>query len=414
MTNSIVITGVGIASPAGEGPKTLFDSMIAGDTHFDKSPTGGRSSRPWAMATVDPSVTPWPIGPMWDKTKKYANTAAQAAVFTAMQAVDVAGAATAEEADRCGTVMAVSSSGADDLGDIIPQLAAMALTDPRSLAKLLYDEVPDYSYIRGIPSQLGQFVSMANGFRGSNVAVYGEAGANGLGALALGCRLIDSGELDRVMVVGVAPAMSVTSLVALDRQDSLARTADIGRGPFDAGRSGALLGQGAAAIVLESEHVAVARGIAPLAVLRGCESFAATDREVALDHAVRAVLSAPGSAPQAWWAHASGSVAVDQQEWQVVRRHLRVPATSSKGTMGNALECGGLIDIAMAVEALARKTVPQVGLLAQPDTALDGLDAVCGAPRSIPDLDAVLVTSLNHGKSAATAGAAVIAKGATP
>ncbi len=412
MTSSIVITGLGIASPAGEGPKPLFDAMVAGDTFFDEASTNGRSSRPWAMATVDPSDTPWPSGAPWDKTKKYANTAAQAAVYTALQAIGVAGPATAAEADRCGTVMAVSSSGADDLGDIIPQLAAMALTDPRSLAKLLYDEVPDYSYIRGIPSQLGQFVSMANGFRGSNVAVYGEAGANGLGALALACRLIDSGELDRVMVVGVAPAMSVTSLVALDREDPLARTAETGRGPFDAGRAGALLGQGAAALVLESEHLAAARGIAPLAILRACEAFAATDREEALDHAVRAVLSAPGSEAQAWWAHASGSVAVDQQEWQVVQRHLRVPATSSKGTMGNALECGALVDIAMAVEALARQTVPPVGLLAEPDAALDGLDAVRGTPRSMPDLDAVLVTSLNHGRSAATAGAAVIAKGA--
>jgi len=72
-----------------------------------------------------------------------------------------------------------------------------AQTDARSLPRFLYDEVPDYSYIRGIPSQLGQFAAMASGFSGSNVAVYGEAGAGGLGALALAHRLIGSGSSTR-------------------------------------------------------------------------------------------------------------------------------------------------------------------------------------------------------------------------
>lgn len=116
--------------------------------------------------------------------------------------------------------MAVGSTG-DELGDVMPRVAGMALDDPRPLATLLYEEVPDYSYIRGIPSQLGQFVCMTTGFRGSNVAAYGEVAAGGLGALALALRLLESGELDRVLVVGVAPPSSVTALHSFDRDEPL-------------------------------------------------------------------------------------------------------------------------------------------------------------------------------------------------
>jgi 3-oxoacyl-[acyl-carrier-protein] synthase II len=413
VSDSIIISGVGVVSPAGQGADALFDAMLAGETFFGTSAAKPRRM-PWPITAIDPSDTAWPVGPQWSKTKKYANSAAHAAVATAVQAVETAGPAAEADAARCGTVMAVSSSGGDGLTEVIPRLAAISQDDPRPLTKLLYDEVPDYSYIRGIPSQLGQFVSMANGFRGSNLAVYGEAGAGGLGALALATRLIDSGELDRVMVVGVSPPVSVSVLVALDREDRLATAAVPGRGPLDRDRDGVLVGQGAAALMLEREGYAAARGTDALATVRACEAFAAVNRRDALDEAVGAVLGDGGAAPDLWFSHASGSPVRDHEEWDVVHRHVTAPVTSSKGTMGDALECGGLIDVALAVEALACQLAPPIGLLEQPDPDFTDLDPVRSGPRPMPGIASVLLTSLNHGRSAAMAGAAVIAKGVTP
>ena len=63
----------------------------------------------------------------------------------------------------------------------------------------------------GIHSLAGQFVAQITGYRGSNVAVASDGTAGGMGALALACRLLQSDEADRVIVVGAsAPADAAT------------------------------------------------------------------------------------------------------------------------------------------------------------------------------------------------------------
>ncbi|WP_370947284.1 beta-ketoacyl synthase N-terminal-like domain-containing protein [Amycolatopsis sp. cg5] len=399
----VVITGTGVISAAGRGVAPLLDAMDSGRPLF-----GGASALPWPVAGVQPGDIPWPDGDLWVNNRKYANTAAQAAVAAAQLALYQAGRAEDESsALRSGTVMAVGSSGSDELGEAIPRLAALHQTDPRPLTKLLYDEVPDYSYIKGIPSQLGQFVSMASGFRGSNVAVYGEAGAGGLGALALGLRMIESGELDRVLVVGVAPAMSGAMLVAFDRQEPFGTEAEPGRGPFDLDRAGALLGQGTAAIMIERASVAKSE---PLAQLLSCETVCAPTRRSALEAVVELALEEGKRQPALWWAHGSGSQAQDFDECQVVGPRVTSPVTSSKGTIGHAFESGGLIDVALAVESLRRESAPPIGLLKKPDPALGAVDFVVDRPRKLPPSGSALITALNHGGDSTTAGAAMIAR----
>jgi len=405
--SGVVITATGVISAAGTGPSNVLDAMAAG-VGFVKE------GRTWPAATIDPSQAPWPDGKPWVDNRKYANVAALRAVAAArlaLQSDEPRG--DDDDSVRCGIVMAVGSSASDGLGEVMPRLAAMAETDPRPLAKLLYDEVPDYSYIRGIPSQIGQFVAIASGFRGSNVAVYGEGGAGGLGAMAAAIRLLESSELDRVLVVGVQPPLMPTLSVAYDRDDPLGTEAAPGRGPFDVQRAGTLIGEGAAALMLERVEMARARGIAPAAEIVACEAICATSRARALDAAVSLVMAGDSQRPDCWWAHAAGSVVMDRDECHVVGPRAGAPVTSSKGTIGNAFECAALIDVALAVEALRQRWLPPVGLLRQPDPALGKLDVVMGAPRSLPAHGSALVTAFSHGSDAATAAAALISTGGT-
>jgi 3-oxoacyl-[acyl-carrier-protein] synthase II len=286
-----------------------------------------------------------------------------------------------------------------------------AVTDSRPLAKFLYDEVPDYSYIRGIPSQMGQFVSMANGFRGSNVAVYGETGVHGLGALSLATRLIGSGEVDSVMIVGVSPKPSVTTLVPLDTEEPLAQKAATGSGPFDSARQGTLVGQGAAALLLERESTARARGVRVLARLDGCQVLTTTDRRDSLRAAVATVLGRAGAGTGLWFAGANGSPTGDRDEFDAVQSQVSVPVTSTRGTIGTAFETAGLIDVAMAVESLRRYQAPPIGLLSAPDPSLAGLYPTFGSPTPLAPATGVLVTAWNHGDSSGSAGAAFISPG---
>src|SRR5512135_1479107 len=273
MADRIAITGTGVLSAAGPGVNALYEAMLAEQTVF--TTTSRDCPFPWAIAQLDPGCASWPSGSPWDSVEKYANKTARIAVAVTGQTLERSGMPCAEDPFRGASVVAVNSSGGEELGEVIPSLAVAARLDSRALPKFLYDEVPDYSYIRGIPSQIGQFVSMANGFRGSNVAIYGETGVNGLGALGVAYRLIDSGEADAAMVVGISAKPSVSSLVSLDREEPLAKKASPGCGPFGAGRQGILVGQGAASVLIERESMARARGAQVLAYLDACQVVSA-------------------------------------------------------------------------------------------------------------------------------------------
>lgn len=408
----VLLTSVGLITAAGRGAVPVLAAMDAGKPLFDDR--AGRSRLRWPTASMDPADIPWPEGGRWANMRKYANLSAHAAVAAALLAMDGAEPAAGAEALRSGVVMAVGCSGSDELGDVFGKIAVRARTDERPLPKLLYDEVPDYSYIRGIPSQIGQFVAIATGFRGSNVAVYGEGGAGGLGALALARRLLRSGELDRVITVGVAPPLAAAILTAYDREDPLGSEASPGRGPFDAERSGALVGQSAVAVVLESADAAGIFGTpdAPLELV-SCQTLCAPERSDALFQATREAVREAAAAPGLWWSHASGSVTQDAEAVAAVAPQISAPATSSKGTIGASFECGALVDLVLAAESLRRASVPPVGLLERPDPAFAdaGADIVVGAPRSLPRAASALVTALSHGTRAATAGAAVLSRG---
>ncbi|GAV40246.1 beta-ketoacyl synthase N-terminal-like domain-containing protein [Streptomyces acidiscabies] len=396
-----VVTGTGVITAAGHGPTPILDAMLDGKSLFTQP-----SWLPWPVADMRLPEIPWPAGEPWVNNQKYASAVAHAAVAAARLAVDDSGGPVGpDEGLRCGTVLAAGISGGDELNEVIPKLAVLAETDPRPLAKLLYDEVPDYSYLRGIPSQVGQFVCMAAGFLGSNVAVYGESGAGGLGALSVALRLLESGELDRVLVVGVQPPMSTTVLAALDRSEPFGT----GAGPFDRRRDGTLIGEGAAAVMLERPDTARRRGAHVIAQVAACETVCAQERTNALRTAATSVLT---EAPDVWWAHGGATRAGDDDECRAVAPLVPgVPVTASKGTVGNAFECAALIDLTLAAEALDRGVVPPVGLLNELDPELGELDVVQGAPRQLPSAGRALVTSFSPGPHATTAGAAMIVKG---
>jgi 3-oxoacyl-[acyl-carrier-protein] synthase II len=411
----IIVTGAGMITPAGRGAQETFAAMEAGVNFFDhRIKIGGMDERqPWPVASIAWSDIGWPDGQIWSNNKKYANYAGHAAVAAARQAVDGRIISDPSEAVRCGIVIAVGSTNGAELGESIQKVAVMADDDSRPLATLMFDESPDFSYVRGIPSQVGQFVSMITGFRGSNVVVYGESSAGGLSALSFAMRLIQSGELDRVMVVGVTPALPIGMLAALEQRESIGTEVAPGRGPFDVERAGTLVGQAAVAIVLEREGAFDTGHGEPLAELAACETLSAASRREAADFVVDSVLRQAGSKPGVWWACGAGSVASDRDECQAVAPRLSgIPVTSSKGTIGNSFECSGLIDVALAIESFARETAPPIGLLKTPDPSLGDIDFVIDAPRRLTGVNSALITALGSGAST-TAGAAILVRSST-
>jgi 3-oxoacyl-[acyl-carrier-protein] synthase II len=115
--------------------------------------------------------------------------------------------------------------------------------------------------------------------------------------------------------------------------------------------------------------------------------------------------------PDVWFAHGTGSVSLDLMQCQAISPLLKAATTSTKGTIGTAFECAGLIDIAVAVDALNHELVPPVGLLRTPDPALGKIDFVLFSARRDCAVRSVLVTTLGHaGIASGVAGAALVTR----
>lgn len=149
--------------------------------------------------------------------------------------------------------------------------------------------------------------------------------------------------------------------------------------PFDKNRDGFVMGEGAAALVLEAEEIAEARGATPIAEALGAASTADAYHITAPhpegDGAERAMRLAMDDAGLSLGdvayinAHGTGTELNDRTEGMVINRIFgeNQPAVSSiKGTTGHGLGASGSIEAAVVVEAIRRRELPpNIGLIEQ-------------------------------------------------
>ncbi len=180
---------------------------------------------------------------------------------------------------------------------------------------------------------------------------------------------------------------------ALDAGRALARDGELR--PFSAGRTGTLLGDAAAAVVIEAEAAAAGRGVPVLARLAGwgrsgdayhvCRPV--PDGE-GVARAAESALARAGVEPAEVGyvnANGTGSPLADRAEAIALRRVFgahtdRLPVSSSKAVHGHALEASALLELAVTVGALQSGLLPvNAGWLGRDEDV--GLDLVLDGPR---------------------------------
>jgi 3-oxoacyl-[acyl-carrier-protein] synthase II len=178
--------------------------------------------------------------------------------------------------------------------------------------------------------------------------------------------------------------------------------------PFSGDRAGFALGEGAAALVLESEAHANARGAGDATpfVLAGyatnCDATHITHPDPAGQvRAMRAALRDAGiKAAQIGHvnAHGTATAAGDAAEAASVREVFgnATPVSATKAIHGHVLGGGGAIELVAALRTLAHGMLPPTANLRVPDTAFD-LDFVRGDPRDGGNLRYVLSNSFAFG-----------------
>ncbi len=237
-------------------------------------------------------------------------------------------------------------------------------------------------------------LAMRFGCQGPNF-VLSSACASSTAALGYAFRMIRDGYWRQALCVGADTIFSPFTLAAWDNLGVMSRSPDPATAcrPFDHKRDGCVIGEGAAAIMLESRHTALARNAPIRAEICGFgessdASHITTPNPMGQTKAMRAALADAGLSPaQLGWVHAHGTatLANDQVECTALKTVLadaatNVPVSSLKSYYGHMLGASGTMDLLATIIALEAGYIPAALNFDKPDEAGQGLQFAPATP----------------------------------
>ncbi|MFJ3788893.1 beta-ketoacyl synthase N-terminal-like domain-containing protein [Kitasatospora sp. NPDC090091] len=383
-----VVTGVGVLSAAGTGLGALAEAAAHGKAAFTAVDRFDVSARRTTRAALLPEPLP------------LADAVLAAVDQACRQAGLPTGPGAADDAGRFG-----GAGGSDDPGSSDGPGSSDAAVLPVLLA--LHSDLRT----RAVAAAVAAGVSAGWGAAGVTRVYTGACVAAGT-AVADAAASVAAGRHRRVLVAAghlVEPGV----FAAFDAGRALARDGELR--PFSAGRTGTLLGDAAAAVVVEAEPAAARRGAPVLARLAGWgragDAHHVCRPEPEGDGAARAIaaaLSRAGVVPSDIGyvnANGTGSPLADRAEASALRRvfgaHVaRLPVSSSKAVHGHALEASALLELAVTIAALRDGRLPVNAGWLGPDPEL-GLDLVLDGPRAARPSHALTLNSAFGGANTA-------------
>jgi 3-oxoacyl-[acyl-carrier-protein] synthase II len=257
-------------------------------------------------------------------------------------------------------------------------------------------------------------ISMAYGILGPSLTYSIACSSSGM-AIGEAFRAIRDGYLNRALAGGTESMLNDGTIAAWEGLGVLAKEHVDGPAassrPFSKDRTGFVLGEGSAALVLEAEDAMRSHGAQPIAevVGFGASSDAHNLTQPAIDgqvRAMRAALQDAGLEPEAIGyinAHATATPAGDKIEIDAIKQtfgeHARCLAVSATKSMhGHLVGAAGALEFAITVLALNKGRLPPTAHLTVPDPACD-LDCVPLTGRPAPQLEYALSNSFAFGGS---------------
>ena len=260
MERRVVITGLGVVSPVGNGKEEFWNNLLAGKPGVGPITQFDATDFPVKIAGEVKDFDP--VALAGDrKTVRHMDRYTQFAVAAAKMAVaDAKLDMTKENPDMAGTLIGTGIGGIHVMEDTILQI------EKRGPGKVNPFAIP--MMIANMAS--GQ-VSITLGLRGP-VLTDVTACASGTNSIGLAARLIKYGDADIMIAGGAeaavskAPMAGFAAMKALSSRDCPPEEASC---PFDAGRDGFVLGEGSGVLVLEELEHAKKRGAHIYAELAG-------------------------------------------------------------------------------------------------------------------------------------------------
>ena len=387
MTQKIVVTGVGATTPLGGDARSTWKALLAGES---------------GISTIDAE---------WVAKYELPVT------FAGQAKVNAAEVLTPQEIKRLDpssqfALIAAREAWADaGSPDVVPErLAVEYATGIGGVWTLLdaYDALKEKGPRRVLPMTIPML--MPNGPAaaiGMDIAARGgvrtavSACASSTEAVANAIARLRSGEIDVVVAGGCEAGIHPLPLAAFAAMHALSKRNDDPAGasrPYDVNRDGFVMGEGAGALVLETEEHAKKRGAKIYAELVGgsvtsdAHHITAPDPEgTGAARAVTAALKQANAKPEDVVhinAHATSTPVGDIAEYTALLRvfgdHLsNIAVSATKSSTGHLLGGAGAIEAIFTVLALHERTAPPTINLENQDPAIP-LDVVT-SPRALPD-----------------------------
>ena len=402
MTRRVVITGLGVISPVGKTPAEFFSNLMAGHSGVKRLQTDFveqlsiRIGAP--VDSFDPSAHFSKIQLSGiERFSQFALVAAEQAVQDAQLEL------TEEEQPRAGVCMGSCLGGASSLED--GYVETLLRKPPR---------VKPLSVLLSMNNAAASHLSIKYHLRGANIT-YSTACSSSAIAVGEAYRQIKHGYADVMLAGGSEAMLTLGAMKAWEALRTLAQEDPNDAGasckPFSKDRSGLVLGEGAAVLVLEDAERALKRGAKIYAELVGYDCSSDSSHITKPDAAgqTRTMLNALREAqlqPQDIHyinAHGTATQAGDIEETKAIKQVFgvhaaKVPVSSTKSMHGHLMGATGAVEFMAAVLALQNQAIPPTINLHEPDPECD-LDYVPNQGRNNVKLDAVMSNSFAFGGS---------------
>jgi 3-oxoacyl-[acyl-carrier-protein] synthase II len=391
----VVVTGLGATSPVGGDVPTTWAALLAGKSGVESL------KEEWAEqlgAQIAARVAVEPLEVLDRVKARRLDRSGQFALVAALEAWADSGLAESGdvEAERLAVAMA---SGIGGVTTLLANYDALLEKGPRRVSPLAIPML--------MPNGPAAAVGLSIGAK-AGVHTPVSACASGNEAIAMGIDLIRLGRADVVVCGGTEAAIHPLPMAAFGQMMALSKRNDdpaAASRPWDKGRDGFVLGEGGAALVLESAEHAAARGAHVYAEAAGA-GITADAHDIAqpdpagagATRAIRIALRSAELSPRDIVhinAHATSTPQGDLAEALAIRTALGDDAggaivTSTKSMTGHLLGAAGALESVATILALRDRTVPPTINLDDPEDI--GLDVASGV-RTLPSGD---IAALNN------------------
>lgn len=415
----VVVTGVGVVSPAGIGNEQFWANLVAGHSGIGFLRSFPCENLPSKLAAEIQDFDPR----RYVRDRKFLKVMSrdvQLGVSAASLAMRDAGLEKGDiEPERLGVEFGAGriSTTPQEVAEAVKRCSSAG--EDFQFTRWGEDsmgEITPLWMLRQLPNMPACHVSIDHDARGPNNTITSRD-SSAILALSEAVRVIERGAADAMIVGACSSNIHPVDITKLNLFEGLSRREDDPARacrPFDFSRDGTILGEGSGAFVLEEYSHAVRRG-APIyaeiiGIGGGCDGrgYSNGAEGVGLARAINAALRRAGVEPRELGhinAHGKSTQRDDLVESRAYHRALgdtatRIPVTALKSYFGHSDTGSGAVELAGSMLALRHGMLPATLNYEIPDPRCR-LNVVHGEPRRLGNLMGMSVNRTTMGQSAA-------------